>query len=103
MSAGARFDECLAAASTCIDPKYRLILGHFGPMFGLGSYFGPSVLELERQRCLVSGLQTFGGQNQCWKCANKIVNYRNNCFLRMFAGMRSRRKKHICPAWELNF
>ena len=31
------------------------------------------------------------------------VNYRKNCFLRMFAGMRSRKKKRVFPAWELNF
>ena len=38
-------------------------------------------------------LQTFGGQNRCWTCAKKnTVNYRKNCFLRMFAGMRSRKK-----------
>ena len=26
-------------------------------------------------------LQTFGGQNRCWKCAKNTVNYSKNCSL----------------------
>ena len=37
-------------------------------------------------------LQTFGGQNRCWKCAKKHCKLQEKLLLRMFAGMRSRKK-----------
>ena len=65
----------------------------FGGSYGVGGggagWWRKALETLRRYRRQLWGgggggqgdLQTFGGQNRCWKCAKNTVNYSKNCSL----------------------